>query len=103
MEAAHNFESERKAGLWGPRIVPGGGTGQKEVALLQRELVFLKEYRAPHVIVGMCKRRYMWEREFRSVRFRLFRVRLGFPFLGLLRPDFPPQFLMPKAPMKRGV
>jgi hypothetical protein len=36
--------------------------GRKEVEDLQKHLVFLKEDRAPHVVVGMCKYRYMFER-----------------------------------------
>ena len=44
-------------------LYPRGGTGQKEVADLQRHLVFLKEDRAPHVVVGLCKYRYMLERD----------------------------------------
>jgi hypothetical protein len=44
-------------------LYPAGGSGQKEVAELQKHLVFLKEDRAPHIIVGMCKYRYMYERD----------------------------------------
>ena len=44
-------------------LYPQGGTGEKEVAELQKHLVFLKEDRAPHVVVAMCKHRYMYERD----------------------------------------
>ena len=44
-------------------LYPQGDTGRAEVQRLQEHLVFLKEDRAPHVIVGMCKYRYMLERE----------------------------------------
>ena len=43
-------------------LLPSGGMGRKEVEGLQRHLVFLKEDRAPHVVVAMCKYRYMFER-----------------------------------------
>ena len=44
-------------------LYPQGEIGHKEVRRLQEHLVFLKEDRAPHVVVGMCKYRYMLERE----------------------------------------
>ena len=44
-------------------LYPAGDMGQKEVKALQEHLVFLKEDRAPHVVVAMCKYRYMYERE----------------------------------------
>ena len=44
-------------------LYPQGDTGKAEVQRLQQHLVFLKEDRAPHVIVGMRKYRYMLERE----------------------------------------
>ena len=43
-------------------LYPQGGMGRQEIADLQQHLVFLKEDRAPHVVVGMCKYRYMYER-----------------------------------------
>ena len=44
-------------------LYPSGCTGEREVTKLQEHLVFLKEDRAPHVVVGMCKLRYMHERD----------------------------------------
>eukprot|EP00667_Euglena_gracilis_P000489 EG_transcript_489 len=44
-------------------MFPTGDTGQKEIRALQEHLVFLKEDRAPHVVVAMCKYRYMYERD----------------------------------------
>jgi hypothetical protein len=44
-------------------LFPRGDTGQREVKELQKALVFLKEDRAPHVVVAMCRVRYMQERK----------------------------------------
>ena len=44
-------------------LYPTGGMGHKEIKQLQLHLVFLKEDRAPHVVVGICKYRYMFERD----------------------------------------
>ena len=44
-------------------LYPKGSQGQEEVKAMQKDLVFLKEDRAPHVVVAMCKYRYMLERE----------------------------------------
>ena len=44
-------------------LYPNSRAGAKDVEELQRDLVFLKEDRAPHVAVAMCKHRYMLERE----------------------------------------
>jgi hypothetical protein len=43
-------------------LYPKGDTWQREVKELQKALVFLKEDRAPHVVVAMCRTRYMQER-----------------------------------------
>jgi hypothetical protein len=43
-------------------LSPGGGMGRTEVEDLQEHLVFLKEDRAPYLVVSMCKYRYMYER-----------------------------------------
>jgi hypothetical protein len=48
---------------WEYTLYPTGGSGQQEAAKLQEHLVFLKEDRAPHVVVGVCKLRYMYERD----------------------------------------
>ena len=53
---------KEKLGKGESTLYPSGGMGRKEVAELQQHLVFLKEDRAPHVVVGMCKYRYMYER-----------------------------------------
>jgi hypothetical protein len=52
-----------KLGRGESTLYPSGGMGHKEIKELQKHLVFLKEDRAPHVIVGMCKHRYMLERD----------------------------------------
>ena len=52
-----------KLGRVDSTLYPSGGMGYKEITELQKHLVFLKEDRAPHVVVGMCKHRYMLERD----------------------------------------
>ena len=53
---------QEKLGKGECMLYPSGGMGRYEVAELQEHLVFPKEDRAPHVVVGMCKYRYMYER-----------------------------------------
>ena len=44
-------------------MYPNSRAGTRDIEGLHRDIVFLKEDRAPHVAVGMCKYRYMRERQ----------------------------------------
>ena len=47
----------------GVTMYPNGEVKAKDIDELHQDMVFLKEDRAPHVAVAMCKHRYMLERQ----------------------------------------